>query len=453
MVGSLRGGNRGGIPGEGEAEGGALAGIAFGPDFAAMGLDDVLHDGEAETGAALFAGSRGIHAVEAFEDAVQGFAGDAGSVVGDPEFGAGGTGIGLGANGDAAAGAAVLDGVVDEVEKDLLKAVEVHAEGKVFRDDIDELDLAVSGAGREVFEDAGDEGMEFAGLTVHDDLAGFELGDGEEILDEEGEAVGVFFDGLEEAEGDFGIVSGAVDEGFDVAFDEGEGGAEFVGDIGDELAAGAFEFLEAGDVVEDEDDEAMARVAVAGGGGVDLEDAGMGAVEFEFVAEGLAFEAGALGEFLEFMAAEGLDEGAAAHVVGKGEDLLEGTVDPLDTGVGAEDEESLDHAIEGGGLAGAVAFEFVAEMALEFAGAGGVAIGLEPGAVPAPSPPGMAGDEGGGQGEGDRGPHGGLGGAGRAGISPRRSGTRRRGRCRGGGRRGRAFRGGGACGYRRCGCR
>src|SRR5690348_1865662 len=46
-----------------------FAHVAIDPQTAAMHLDEVLGDGQTETGAAGFAGARDIDAVEAFEDA------------------------------------------------------------------------------------------------------------------------------------------------------------------------------------------------------------------------------------------------------------------------------------------------------------------------------------------------------------------------------------------------
>src|SRR5260370_1640221 len=54
--------------GDGEVELRAAADFAFDPDAAAMHFDDVLGDGQAEAGAAEFAGARDVDAVEALED-------------------------------------------------------------------------------------------------------------------------------------------------------------------------------------------------------------------------------------------------------------------------------------------------------------------------------------------------------------------------------------------------
>src|SRR5687767_14930872 len=102
--------------GNGEKESAAVAEFALDPDFAAVGLDDVFDDGEAEAGAALVAGAGAIDTVEAFEDAALRFGRNAGAIVGDGDGGA--LTIGFGGDGDGAAGRAVFDAVVDEVVDD-----------------------------------------------------------------------------------------------------------------------------------------------------------------------------------------------------------------------------------------------------------------------------------------------------------------------------------------------
>ena len=66
---------------EREMEGCALAQLALCPDAAAVGLDDVFDDGKTEAGAAGFARTRLVDAVEALEDALEVVGGDAGAEV------------------------------------------------------------------------------------------------------------------------------------------------------------------------------------------------------------------------------------------------------------------------------------------------------------------------------------------------------------------------------------
>src|SRR5450432_4385755 len=86
----------------------ALTDFAGYPDSSAVNFDQMLGDGKSQSGAASFAGTRGIHAVEAFENTrLVGF-GNANAGVGDGENH---VGIAfLGAHGNAASGKGVLRG-------------------------------------------------------------------------------------------------------------------------------------------------------------------------------------------------------------------------------------------------------------------------------------------------------------------------------------------------------
>src|ERR1035438_8462566 len=59
----------------------ALARLAFRPDFAAVRLHDVFHDGKPQPRAALVARTRLVHAVEPFKHAVERFRRNARTVV------------------------------------------------------------------------------------------------------------------------------------------------------------------------------------------------------------------------------------------------------------------------------------------------------------------------------------------------------------------------------------
>ena len=95
-------------------------------------------------------------------------------------------------------------------------------------------------------------GARATGCRFELDAAGFQFGDGEQVFDEQPEALGVAVNGLQEPGGDFGVVPGAVEQRFDVALDERQRGAEFMADVGDEFLAGVFKLLEAGQIVEDQ---------------------------------------------------------------------------------------------------------------------------------------------------------------------------------------------------------
>jgi hypothetical protein len=72
---------------QGEVERAAFAGLAFDPDAAAVGLDDVFDDGQTQARAPKAFGVAGfVGTVESFEDAGQMLRRDAGAVVGHADF-------------------------------------------------------------------------------------------------------------------------------------------------------------------------------------------------------------------------------------------------------------------------------------------------------------------------------------------------------------------------------
>ena len=113
-----------GLGGQGEVEGGAVAGLAGGPDAAAVLVDDGAADGEAEAGAAHGAGVGGVDLLEALEDVFELVFGDAATEVLDFDDGFDVV-DGAGAELDLAAGGGELDGVGDEVGEGLEDAVGV----------------------------------------------------------------------------------------------------------------------------------------------------------------------------------------------------------------------------------------------------------------------------------------------------------------------------------------
>ena len=304
------GGGSGDGGGDFEAELGAKAEYAFGADVSAHAIDDLFGDGKAEAGAAEAAGGGRVGLDEGFEDAREGFAGDADAGVGDldEEGVLAGAAAWLGAEEDVAGGGE-FDGVADEVDEDLAEASGVAAEagwegGVKAEDDFDAF--GEGGAGEEfggLFEDGA--GFEFDGIEF--EAAGFDFGEVEDIGDQGEEGFAGAADGFDElflvaVEGGFGEEAGHADDGVD-------GGADFVADGGEEGAFGAgggFGFiagfgeplgLEAegdfvafagGDVAERTGDAEGVAGGVAAGGGAGAEPAegAIGVFDAELDVEG-----------------------------------------------------------------------------------------------------------------------------------------------------------------------
>jgi len=92
--------------------------LTLGADGAAVCEHDVLGDGKAEAGASGLAGPGFIDAIEAFEQARKMFGGDAGTEILDEKFDS--VRNRARAKDDSSAGSSVLQGIVDQVGKDLM---------------------------------------------------------------------------------------------------------------------------------------------------------------------------------------------------------------------------------------------------------------------------------------------------------------------------------------------
>ncbi len=166
-----------------------------------------------------------------------------GGVVG---WGSGGGFLVAGGDGDAAIGGGEFDGVGEEVVEDLLEAAGIGGdEGHGGGDEEVEFDIFFLGEGtHEIghgFADVGDVDLFFA----EDEFSGFDFGEIEEVIDEIEELFGAGADVfgvalLFRVAGVFSGVGGEVGE----ADDGVEGGAEFVGDVGEEFGFEAIGFEE-----------------------------------------------------------------------------------------------------------------------------------------------------------------------------------------------------------------
>lgn len=232
-----------------DPEGGADVEDALDFDGAAVGLDDGVGDGEAEAGAAfLAAGAGAVDTVESFEEVGDVFLGDAGAGVLDGKGGA----LFVAGEGevDLPFLAVVFHGVAEEIKKGLPHALGI--EGKWCRVDVgDEGDLAFVGEGADEFDNFVGEVGEVAVFAVEVELAGVDLGEFEEGIDEGAHVLGGVHAGLE---GVLVFLGGAFAAECELRFgeDDGDGGSHFVRGIGGEtdlVLEGGFEFFEG--VVED----------------------------------------------------------------------------------------------------------------------------------------------------------------------------------------------------------
>src|SRR5260370_195514 len=99
--------------GNGEMELRTLSHLALDPDAAAVNFDKMFGDGKPKPGAANFAGTRDVHAIEALEDAGLIRPGDADAGIGNSKGHLGA--VGGRTDHDLAAGWSVLHGVVEQI--------------------------------------------------------------------------------------------------------------------------------------------------------------------------------------------------------------------------------------------------------------------------------------------------------------------------------------------------
>src|SRR5882757_797536 len=95
-----------------------------------------------------------------------------------------------------------------------------------------------------------DQLRDFDGMYFKFQAIGVHLRQLQQILGEARESSSMLEDDVEEAAAVLRIVQSSGNQSFSKALNRGERGTEFVRDIGNEIAADAFEFAELGDVVE-----------------------------------------------------------------------------------------------------------------------------------------------------------------------------------------------------------
>src|SRR5580700_6487286 len=203
------------------------------------------------------------------------FGGNAGSEILDIEFDS---------EFDAAfGGAAVLHGVVDEVRENLVDgfAIGVHG-GQRLHGSVSclydlQVDFLSAGDLAETFFGVVQELDGRDGLGVETGLAGFDAGQSEQVFGEARHAGGVLADDFEKLAAGIVIFGAEVEQGFGVSLNRGLGRAEFVGNVGDEIAAGFFDALGFGQIAEHGDGAAIGQGCggnVVGAAGNDRRGAG-----------------------------------------------------------------------------------------------------------------------------------------------------------------------------------
>ena len=235
--------------GDFDGEDGFDAGGAAEVDGAAVGFDGAADDGEAEAGAFDGLAVVFVATEEAFEDEGDVVRGDADAVVAEGEGALVPGPAAREANGQGATGV-FFDGVFEEVGENLVPIETITVDRATGGWEIEvEVDLSIFEHGGEVVDGVLDATTDVEGFDVEGGADRFQAGDGEHVLDDANEALTMFFHDGEAVTGGSGVVDETVFEGFDVALDDGQGGAKRMGGVGDEVFADLFREDLFGDVV------------------------------------------------------------------------------------------------------------------------------------------------------------------------------------------------------------
>ena len=138
-----------------------------------MDLDDVFNDAQPEPSAALFPGPSTVNSIEPFENALNGIARNSWSIIHDPHFD--GPGVEeTGSQPDSTTGMSVLDGVVDQIEKYLLKAIPIRTDSNRRVHLIGDGHAPICSARGQITDGLGAFIVEVDMLHIENHLSGFE---------------------------------------------------------------------------------------------------------------------------------------------------------------------------------------------------------------------------------------------------------------------------------------
>ncbi len=216
------------------AEGGASG------DIAAEDAGEPAGDDESEPSAAEFSGGAGVGLGEGLEEGGELFVRETDAGVDDFEDEAAFAGGGFGADEESdGAGVGEFDCIAEKVGEDLAEARGVGEDGIGGCGGVLNCKREFFGVGAGAYEvDAfRDDGGEWRGDLFELDAFGFDFGEIEDVVDEVEEMAAIAADGVDEGAAFVGC-GVAIFEEIGVTEDGGEGCADFVGHVGEELAFG-----------------------------------------------------------------------------------------------------------------------------------------------------------------------------------------------------------------------
>ena len=172
------------------------------------------------------------------------------------------------------------------------------------------------------------------------------MGQCQDVLDQEGQPVGVVLDFFEEAMGERIGVRLGIEQRLDVPLDDRERGAQLVADVGHEFLPQVFQPLEPSEVVEDEDGAPVIFVPVADGHPVDLQELLVEVGQHDFLLDDLVVLPQEVDQLVNLVDADGLHHGLVFWLGGQLEQFAEGRVGKLDDALLVGDEHALGHVLE-----------------------------------------------------------------------------------------------------------
>ena len=221
----------------------------------AVHLHDVLHDGEPEPRASQLARAGPIDAEEALGQTRHVLARNADARIRDGELERGKSveRRRLRVDRDAAALGRVLDRVVDQIDEHLSQAVAVGVcVGRAGRDGGGERQAPLGRAIVQDLDHVVDHGVDGDGAQAQRHAPELEVGEGEQVVDQAAEALGMTVDHLQEAERRLATLACRPEQRLGVSLDRRERGAQLVRDVRDEVPPHGLETAQLGDVVQHE---------------------------------------------------------------------------------------------------------------------------------------------------------------------------------------------------------
>ena len=333
------------LPRQTDGEAAALAGRAVQAHFAAVQARKPRNEGQTQAGALILAGQAAVDLDEGLKEPGLILQRDADAGVADGEAQPLCAGIGVDREADASACGSEFDGVAEQVDQDLLETARVGVDdGRRHAQVRGDGDGFAGGGGFDELQAGGADGVDGQRLHLQAQLARFDLGEVQDVVDERQQVPPAVFDDAQRARlfgGERALIEFA--QGFGEAQDGGERRAQFVAHVGQEFvfeAVGAGQFGVGGGQPIVGDAEVVGAIGDAAG------EVGALVGQFTLAAlDGVGHPIVVLGQTAQFVALRPVH--ALVQIAGGG-----GLGDAGELANGGGDDAGDDEGDEGGGQRG-----------------------------------------------------------------------------------------------------